>query len=35
LRAKIVAAIDARLKSAESIVEKTLLERERESLTSK
>jgi hypothetical protein len=35
LRAKIVAAIDARLRSAESIVEKTLLERERESLTSK
>ena len=35
LRSKMVAAIDARLKTAESIVERTLLEKERESLTSK
>ncbi|MEY3141972.1 MAG: hypothetical protein RLY21_465 [Planctomycetota bacterium] len=35
LRAKIVAAIEARLKTAESIVEETLLEHELESLTSK
>jgi hypothetical protein len=33
LQARIVAAIDARLKSAETLIEKTLLEKEREKLT--
>jgi hypothetical protein len=35
LRPRIVAAIDARLKTAESMIEKTLLEKEREKLTAK